>query len=111
MRDPIAPSPTNPTVVIRNLRRSFLAGAHSCTVASTARGERLVCVRYLYDEQRSVRHKTIELIVDTVPWQPSARRPRRRDDEIIAVRIAWRETDLRERARRLGAVWRPVQKL
>jgi hypothetical protein len=74
-------------------------------------GERLVCVRYLYDEQNRCRHKTVELIVETVPWEPNARRPRRRDDEIVAVRIAWHETDLRERARRLGAVWRPAQKL
>jgi hypothetical protein len=31
--------------------------------------------------------------------------------KIVAVRIAFHETDLRERAKRLGAVWRPVQKL
>ncbi len=40
-------------------------------------GERLVCVRYLYDERNRCRHKTIELIVETVPWEPNARRPRR----------------------------------
>ena len=28
-----------------------------------------------------------------------------------AVRIAYGEVELRERARRLGAVWRPAQKL
>lgn len=27
------------------------------------------------------------------------------------MRIAWHETDLRERAKRLGAIWRPAQKL
>ena len=32
-------------------------------------------------------------------------------DEIVAVRIAWQETDLRDRAKRLGAVWRPAQKV
>jgi len=36
---------------------------------------------------------------------------RGRGDEIVAVRIAWNETELRERAKRLGAVWRPTQKL
>ena len=63
----------------------------------------LVCVRYLYDRGKSCRHKTIELIVETVPWQPKARQPRRHDEEIISVRIAWTESDLRERAKRLGA--------
>jgi len=74
-------------------------------------GERLVRVRYLYDEDHGRRLKTVELVVESVPWRPRPRHLRRRDDEIVAVRIAWAETDLRERARRLGAVWRPAQKL
>jgi len=53
----------------------------------------------------------VELVVESIPWQPRSRRPRRRGDEIVAVRIAWNETELRERAKRLGAVWRPTQKL
>ena len=74
-------------------------------------GERLVRVRYLYDQTTGRRLKTVELVVESVAWRPRARRLRRRDDEIVAVRIAWRETELRERAKRLGAVWRPAQKL
>lgn len=74
-------------------------------------GERLVCVRYLYDAAAGRRHKTAELIVSSAPWQPRRRKPRRRDDDIVTVRIAYHETDLRGRAKRLGAVWRPVQKL
>ena len=74
-------------------------------------GERLVCVRYLYDAEQGERHKTIELIVETVSWQPAARRARRRDEEMIAVRIGYGESELRERAKRPGAIWRPAQKL
>jgi hypothetical protein len=33
-------------------------------------GERLICVRYRYDEERGLRHKTVELIVDSTPWKP-----------------------------------------
>lgn len=69
-------------------------------------GERLVCVRYLHDRRTGRRLKTVELVVESVPWQPRSRRPRRRDDEIVAVRIAWNETDLRERAKRLGIAGR-----
>jgi hypothetical protein len=57
------------------------------------------------------RLKTVELIVESVAWHPRSRHPRRRDDAIVAVRIAFEETELRERAKRLGAVWRPTQKL
>ena len=74
-------------------------------------GERLVRVRYLYDAQSGRRLKTVELIIEAVPWHPRPRHPRRHDDEIVAVRIAYQETELRERAKRLGAVWRPAQKL
>jgi hypothetical protein len=70
-----------------------------------------VRVRYRYDAERGLRHKTVELVMESVPWQPRPRRSRRRDDEIVAVRIAWHETDLRSRAKHLGAVWRPAQKL
>lgn len=74
-------------------------------------GERLVRVRYLYDRENQRRLKTVELIVDSVPWQPRARRMRRHDDEIVAVPIVFQERDLRERAKRLGAIWRPAHRL
>lgn len=67
-------------------------------------GERLVRVRYLYDAASGRRLQTVELIIESVPWHPRPRTPRRRDDEIVAVRIAFHETDLRQRAKRLGAV-------
>jgi len=55
--------------------------------------------------------KSVELIVESVPWRPSKRRPRRCDEDIVAVRIAYGEVDLRQRAKRLGAAWRPAQKV
>ena len=35
----------------------------------------------------------------------------RRDEEMLAVRIGYNETGLRERAKRLGAIWRPNHRL
>ena len=61
--------------------------------------------------QNHCRHKTVELIVETVPWQPNVRRARQRNEEMITVRIAYAETELRERAKRLGAIWRSQQRL
>ena len=74
-------------------------------------GDCLLRVRHLYDAENHQRLKTVELIVQSVPWRPRTRIPRRRDDEIVPVRIAWHESELRERAKRLGAAWRPAQKL
>ncbi|MFY9315349.1 MAG: hypothetical protein WAO95_07295 [Burkholderiales bacterium] len=74
-------------------------------------GDRLVCVRYRYDAAGGRRHKTVELIVETVSWNACARRSRRRDEEMVAVRIGYEEADLREHAKRLGALWRPQHRL
>lgn len=38
-------------------------------------GDRLLCVRYRYDDERHVRLKTVELIVDEVPWPRSKDQP------------------------------------
>jgi len=92
-------------------RLTLRPGQHGTRKLVERFGDRLVRVRYLYDAAGGRRLKTVELIVESVPWTPRPRRPRRRDDEIVAVRIAWHEADLRERAKRLGAVWRPAQKV
>ena len=92
-------------------RLTLRPGQHGTRKLVERFGDRLVRVRYLYDAAGGRRLKTVELIVESVPWTPRPRRPRRRDDELVAVRIAWHEADLRERAKRLGAVWRPAQKV
>ena len=74
-------------------------------------GERLVRVRDLYDEIHGRRLKTVELIVEQTPWRGRARKPRRQDHQLVAVRIAWDETDLRIAVKRAGGIWRPRQKL
>ena len=74
-------------------------------------GERLVCVRYVYDAAAGRRLKTVELVVESVPWYAKARKRRRQDDDVVYVRIAYHETELRERAKRLGAIWRQPQRL
>jgi hypothetical protein len=74
-------------------------------------GARLVCVRYRYDAEQRVRYKTVELIVDTTPWVPRQRKPRRDPLDMVAVRIAYSESELRERVKRAGGIWRPRHRL
>lgn len=92
-------------------RLTLRPGQHGTKKLVERFGERLARVRYLYDANTGRRLKTVELIVASVPWRPRARTARRRSEEIVPVRIAFHERDLRERAKRLGAVWRPVQKI
>jgi hypothetical protein len=60
---------------------------------------------------RQGQHGTRKLVIESVPWNAKARKPRRRDDDVVYERIAYHETDLRERAKPLGAIWRQPQKL
>ena len=70
-----------------------------------------MCVRYRYDAKRRLRHKTVELIVETAPWLSHSRNPRRQPEDMVAVRIAFSETALRERVKAAGGIWRPRDRL
>jgi hypothetical protein len=74
-------------------------------------GERLVCVRYLYDATRSRRLKTVELVIEETPWRARPRRPRHKDNALVGVRIAWNETALRAAVKKAGATWHPQGKI
>jgi hypothetical protein len=76
-------------------------------------GDRLVCVRYRYDERTERRYKTVELIVDEVPWAPGKHRPATTRDKYspVWVRIRFEERELRERVKAAGAHWDPERLL
>src|SRR4030065_83584 len=69
-------------------------------------GERLVRGRYRYDASRKVRQKTVDLIVEPTPWSPRQRSARREPHDMVAVRIEYSETALRERIKTAGVIWR-----
>jgi hypothetical protein len=74
-------------------------------------GNRLVCVRYLYDKDKQRRLKTVELVVEEVEWQPRDRRPRRRPHDLVGVGIAYHEHSVRQAVKAAGGIWRPRQRL
>lgn len=73
-------------------------------------GERLVAVRYRYDPERGQRMKTVELVIDSRPWEPVMRSARRAAGDIVQVRLHWNESTLRARAIEQGARWCPGPK-
>jgi hypothetical protein len=70
-------------------------------------GDKLLCVRYRFDETRGVKIKTVELIVDERPLT----KPRFKDDDLVPVHVAFDETELRNRLRSLRARWDAERKL
>jgi hypothetical protein len=78
-------------------------------------GERLVCVRYRYDPVRCKRYKTIELIVESAPWQPDPLPqlsgpppPRVRR---VGIRVAYNERELRNQIKAAGGTWSKEERL
>jgi hypothetical protein len=70
-------------------------------------GERLVRVRYRYDEQRKRRLKTVELIVEESRWEPLLY-PR---SAAVGVRVGLPESDVRRRVKDAGGKWDPQRGL
>jgi len=93
---------------IRLTLRPGMAGTKSLLARY---GERLVCVRYRYDEKTGRRVKTVELIVQEIAWRGKSRKPRRDDHDLVGVRVGWNETELRAAVKTAGGIWRPRQRL
>jgi hypothetical protein len=74
-------------------------------------GDRLVCVRYLYDKEKRRRLKTVELVVEETEWQPCDRRPRRRPGDLVGIRVDYHEAALRHAVKTAGGIWRPRHRL
>jgi hypothetical protein len=72
-------------------------------------GDALVCVRYRYDEASHTRIKTVELIVERKNLSPVL--DRSGDDTLVPVQIAFRETALKEMAKKMGGRWDPEVRL
>ena len=72
-------------------------------------GDRLICVRYRYDAQQKKRLKTVELVVSERDWQPP--RPRIRNDQIVALTVAFAEVAIRKRVKQAGGIWNTEQRV
>lgn len=71
-------------------------------------GTSLLYVRYRYDEERGVRLKTVELVVEEKPWRPTARY---KDADLVPVVVGYGEKELRQRLKAANGTWDPEQKL
>jgi hypothetical protein len=68
-------------------------------------GDRLVCVRYRYDEHRKKRLKTVELIVEEIEWK--AGRSPQPATSLVDIRVARSEVEVRRQVKEVGGRWRP----
>jgi hypothetical protein len=72
-------------------------------------GERLVCVRYRYDDENKRRCKTVELIVDEISWPPRPPAEPHLPDDEVRITVEPSEKALRDVILRLRGTWIPAQ--
>lgn len=82
----------------------------------TQYGERLVCVRYRYDAVAQLRYKTVELVIEQLPWDPAQRARRRsegpgRPPVLVGLRVHFHEEQLRKRVKDARGRWLPEKRL
>ncbi len=86
------------------IRSTVHPGQRGAKRLRTQYGERLVCVRYRYDERRQKRLKTVELIIAEEEWTPRVQ-PKR--DVLVPIRLTLAETTLRQQIKQRGGRWDP----
>jgi hypothetical protein len=69
-------------------------------------GNRLIGVRYRYDEGKSRRFTTVELIEEEVAWKPKIAK-----DKLMRLKITWDEKEVREQVKAAGGRWNKTKKL
>ena len=72
-------------------------------------GDNLICVRYRYDDQKKMMHKTIEIIIESKPFEASNKKTPIYKN--MDIRIGYNEVVLRSRIRACGGRWDPQKKL
>lgn len=89
--------------------RTIAAGHTGSLKLQKAHGEDLICVRYRIDENRGIRLKTIELVIERKPWKPQV--VRTAPGREMFIRIGLEEFELQSRVKKAGAVWHHDRRL
>ena len=85
------------------IRRTLLPGQPGTKKFLAEYGDRLVCVRYRYDEARRCKFTTVEVIAEQKIWKAETREPLL--NTLVFVRVAYEETELRKRVKAAGGKW------
>jgi hypothetical protein len=72
-------------------------------------GDLPICRRYRYAAAQQRRLKTVELIVEEVPWDPE--RTARKGAEMVGVRVECREVSLQRQVKLAGGRRNPAQRV
>jgi hypothetical protein len=86
-------------------RRASVLGQKGAKNLLDRYGERLVCIRYRFDERRRKRFTTVEIIVEESGWSPPER------PVIVGLRVDFQETELQRRVKQAGGKWNSTKRV
>ena len=72
-------------------------------------GDNLICVRYRYDDKKKMMYKTMEIIIESKPWQDNNKKIP--ENKSMDIRIGYNEVELRSRIKACGGKWDPQKKI
>lgn len=72
-------------------------------------GDNLICVRYRYDAESKRTFKTIELVIESQPWQPNPEKIPM--NKMVDLHIAVDEAELRNHVKKAGGKWNPQKQV
>ena len=90
------------------VRTTLRAGEKGTRALQKKYGSKLIAVRYRYDRQKGMRYKTVELIEDSKPWDPTLNY---HPDREVAIRIHFHEKELQKQVKSMGGKWDSKHKL
>ncbi len=82
-------------------RRTLVPGQKGTKKFLDHYGEKLICVRYRYDEQQRKRMTTVEIIVEESAWTP----PAAVEPVIVGLRVGINEVAVQRQIKQAGGKW------
>lgn len=95
------------TVPGGEVRKVLRPGQRGTKKLVSQHGDRLLCVRYRYDDRAGKRVKTAEIIVAETPWIPMKPLPA---NALVSIHVEPWDDALRARVQGAGARWDPALK-
>ena len=86
-----------------------MPGEHGTKKLLRQYGDKLVCVRYRYDIEKSESLKTVELIIERNHWEAS--KSRIHPNKIVEIKINYGEIQLGRLVKNAGGKWNPMKKV
>ncbi|MBN2282168.1 MAG: hypothetical protein JXQ65_16420 [Candidatus Marinimicrobia bacterium] len=87
----------------KKIYRKIKAGNEGTKYLVSKYGDRLISVRYIYDSDKKVKMKTVELIEDLENWNPMAEKIPW--NKIMHLKVDYGEADIGRLIRSAGGKW------